>query len=111
MIAAAGGTGQFVVQLAKAAGAHVIALCGSAQKAAMLQGLGADRVINYKTDNLDAILKQEYPKVSISLSSIVNVVIQLAKAADAHVSALCGSVQEAAMLQSLGADKSHQLQD
>ena len=62
--AAAGGTGQFVVQLAKAAGAHVIALCGSPAKAAMLRGLGADRVVNYKSDDLDAILKAEYPKAS-----------------------------------------------
>ena len=30
--AAAGGTGQFVVQLAKAAGNHVIATCGGANK-------------------------------------------------------------------------------
>ena len=61
--AAAGGTGQFVVQLAKAAGAHVIALCSSSAKAAMLQQLGADRIVNYKSDDLGAILKAEYPKV------------------------------------------------
>ena len=42
--AAAGGTGQFVVQLAKAAGNHVIATCGGSKKAALLKQLGADRV-------------------------------------------------------------------
>ena len=42
--AAAGGTGQFVVQLAKAAGNHVVATCGGSEKAALLKKLGADRV-------------------------------------------------------------------
>jgi len=46
--AAAGGTGQFAVQLAKLAGCHVVATCGGADKAALLQQLGVDRVINYK---------------------------------------------------------------
>jgi NADPH:quinone reductase-like Zn-dependent oxidoreductase len=46
--AAAGGTGQFAVQLAKLAGCRVVATCGGDEKAALLQGLGADRVINYR---------------------------------------------------------------
>lgn len=46
--AAAGGTGQFAVQLAKLAGCHVVATCGGADKARLLQELGVDRVINYK---------------------------------------------------------------
>ena len=62
--AAAGGTGQFVVQLAKAAGNHVIATCGSHEKAEHLKRLGADRVINYKKEDLRSILKKEYPEVS-----------------------------------------------
>ena len=61
--AAAGGTGQFVVQLAKAAGNHVIATCGGADKAALLKQLGADRVINYREESVKDVLKQEYPKV------------------------------------------------
>lgn len=59
--AAAGGTGQFYVQLAKAAGNHVIATCSSAEKAAMLRRLGADRVINYKEESVAEVLKKEYP--------------------------------------------------
>ena len=50
--AAAGGTGQFAVQLAKLAGCHVVATCGGADKAAMLRRLGADRVVDYKTEQL-----------------------------------------------------------
>lgn len=46
--AAAGGTGQFAVQLAKQAGNTVVCTCSSQEKASMLRALGADRVINYR---------------------------------------------------------------
>lgn len=46
--AAAGGTGQFAVQLAKLAGCRVVATCGGDSKSELLRGLGADRVINYR---------------------------------------------------------------
>ena len=61
--AAAGGTGQIAVQVAKAAKCHVIALCSSDSKAAMLKQLGADRVVDYKREDLGVILRKEYPKV------------------------------------------------
>jgi NADPH:quinone reductase-like Zn-dependent oxidoreductase len=63
--AAAGGTGQFVVQLAKAAGNTVVATCGSDDKAALLKRLGADRVVNYRRESLRDVLRKEYPKVAI----------------------------------------------
>ncbi len=53
--------GQFAVQLAKAAGNHVIATCSNPSKVALLKRLGADRVINYRQESLKAVLKQEYP--------------------------------------------------
>jgi hypothetical protein len=59
--AAAGGTGHIAVQLAKLAGNHVIGTCGSEQKAELLKKFGCDRIINYRTENLDRVLKQEYP--------------------------------------------------
>jgi NADPH:quinone reductase-like Zn-dependent oxidoreductase/short-subunit dehydrogenase len=59
--AAAGGTGQFFVQLAKAAGNRVVATCGSDDKAALLRSLGADRVINYNKENVKDVLKAEFP--------------------------------------------------
>ena len=62
--AAAGGVGQFVVQLAKQAGNTVIATCGSEDKARLLRRLGADRIINYRKESLKEVLKKEYPKVS-----------------------------------------------
>ena len=45
--AGAGATGSFGVQVARLAGAHVIATCSSADKARVLQDLGAHRIINY----------------------------------------------------------------
>jgi hypothetical protein len=59
--AAAGGTGHIALQLAKLAGNHVIGTCGSEQKAELLKKLGCDRIINYRTEDLDRILKSEYP--------------------------------------------------
>ncbi|KAL0908656.1 hypothetical protein M5K25_023161 [Dendrobium thyrsiflorum] len=60
--AAAGGTGQFAVQLAKLAGNKVVATCGGESKAELLRSLGADRVIDYKKENIKDVLKNEFPK-------------------------------------------------
>eukprot|EP00262_Sarcandra_glabra_P003563 TRINITY_DN14304_c0_g1_i1.p1 TRINITY_DN14304_c0_g1~~TRINITY_DN14304_c0_g1_i1.p1 ORF type:complete len:495 (+),score=90.93 TRINITY_DN14304_c0_g1_i1:140-1624(+) len=59
--AAAGGTGQFAVQLAKLAGNKVVATCGGEEKAALLKSLGVDRIIDYKSENIKAVLKKEFP--------------------------------------------------
>ena len=48
-----GGVGSAVVQLARAAGATVIATAGSAEKAAECQRLGATHVIEYRTEDID----------------------------------------------------------
>lgn len=72
--AAAGGTGQFAVQLASLAGARVVATCGSAAKAALLRrllparsgggGAGVPQhvVIDYSSQDVKAVLKAECPK-------------------------------------------------
>ncbi|XP_047325265.1 prostaglandin reductase-3-like [Impatiens glandulifera] len=60
--AAAGGTGQFAVQLAKLAGNKVVATCGGKEKAKALTDLGVDRVIDYKAEDIKTVLKNEYPK-------------------------------------------------
>lgn len=59
--AAAGGTGQYAVQLAKRAGARVLGTCGSDEKVALLRDLGCDRPIHYKTESLRQVLKEEAP--------------------------------------------------
>lgn len=60
--AAAGGTGQFAVQLAKLAGNKVVATCGGKDKAILLKNLGVDRVIDYKAEDIKTVLKNEFPK-------------------------------------------------
>ncbi|PYI37885.1 NAD(P)H-quinone oxidoreductase [Arthrobacter psychrolactophilus] len=48
----AGGVGAMAIQLAKAAGARVIATAGSDEKVAMLTGyLGVDAAVNYRTED------------------------------------------------------------
>lgn len=47
--AAAGGVGHVAVQLAKLRGAHVAATVSGADKAAFVQTLGVDRIIDYKS--------------------------------------------------------------
>jgi NADPH-dependent curcumin reductase CurA len=60
--AAAGGTGHFAVQLAAAAGCHVVATCGGARKAALVRSLGAHRVIDHTAEDVAAVLAAEYPR-------------------------------------------------
>lgn len=60
--AAAGGVGSYAVQLAKIAGNRVIGTCGDDGKAEWLRGLGCDRVINYRRENLDSALAAECPQ-------------------------------------------------
>ncbi|MGV3756857.1 MAG: NADPH:quinone reductase [Verrucomicrobiota bacterium] len=56
-----GGVGSMVVQMAKAIGARVITTAGSVEKAALAKGLGADHVIEYRTQNLEDELKKLAP--------------------------------------------------
>ncbi|XP_024067944.1 prostaglandin reductase 3 [Terrapene carolina triunguis] len=60
--AASGGTGQFAVQLSKKAKCHVIGTCSSDEKAGFLKSIGCDHPINYKTENVGAVIKRDYPE-------------------------------------------------
>lgn len=53
-----GGVGSMVVQMAKAVGAKVVTTVGSEEKAAIARTLGADVVINYKTGDVAAAVKE-----------------------------------------------------
>ena len=57
-----GSVGSTVIQMAKALGARVIAATGSPEKAEVCRQLGADAVINYRTEAVGATLKQHAPK-------------------------------------------------
>jgi NADPH2:quinone reductase len=57
VLGAAGGVGTAAIQIAKAAGAKVIAAASSDEKCALCKSLGADATINYTTENLRDALK------------------------------------------------------
>jgi NADPH:quinone reductase len=52
-----GGVGSMVIQMAKATGATVITSVGSDEKAVMARELGADHVVNYKSEDFAARVK------------------------------------------------------
>jgi NADPH2:quinone reductase len=58
VLGAAGGVGTAALQIAKAAGARVIAGVSSARKVELCLSLGADAAINYSSENLREALKQ-----------------------------------------------------
>jgi NADPH-dependent curcumin reductase CurA len=60
--AAAGGVGSAVVQIAKAKGMTVIGSAGGAEKCAWVKELGADAVIDYKSESLVPALMAAAPK-------------------------------------------------
>jgi NADPH2:quinone reductase len=57
VLGAAGGVGSAAVQIAKAAGARVIAGASSDEKCALCRSLGADETLNYATQNVRETLK------------------------------------------------------
>jgi NADPH2:quinone reductase len=57
-----GGVGSCVVQIAKILGARVITTAGSDAKVEICKQLGADLVINYKTQDVDAAVKGFAPE-------------------------------------------------
>lgn len=52
-----GGVGSMVVQMARAVGARVITTVGSSDKAKLCQNWGADLVLNYRTDDVPAKIR------------------------------------------------------
>jgi NADPH2:quinone reductase len=56
-----GGVGSAVVQIAKALGARVITTAGTDEKVSECRKLGADLALNYKTENVDARIREFVP--------------------------------------------------
>lgn len=52
VMGAAGGTGQAALQIGKALGARVIATAGGAEKADFCRALGADHVVDYRSEDI-----------------------------------------------------------
>jgi putative PIG3 family NAD(P)H quinone oxidoreductase len=61
------GIGTMAIQLAKAFGAKVFVTVGSQEKVDACLKLGADRAINYKTEDFVAVVKEETGKVGVNL--------------------------------------------
>jgi NADPH:quinone reductase len=57
----AGAVGHFAIELAKRAGARVITTVSSAEKAALAEGAGADLVVNYRTEDAAARIRESGP--------------------------------------------------
>ncbi len=57
-----GGVGSSVVQMAKILGARVITTAGSDEKVQICRRLGADLAIDYKTQDVDAAIREFSPK-------------------------------------------------
>ena len=56
-----GGVGACVVQMARAIGARVITTAGSDEKVQICRQVGANAVVNYKTDDVDAAVRKFGP--------------------------------------------------
>ena len=56
-----GGVGSSVVQIAKALGARVITTAGSNEKVSLCRKLGAELALNYKTEDVDAKVREFAP--------------------------------------------------
>jgi NADPH:quinone reductase-like Zn-dependent oxidoreductase len=81
--AAAGGVGSAAVQMAKAAGARVFATAGGADKCAWVRKLGADVVIDYKSQDFSAVIGTE------TAGRGVDVILDFVGAAYAEQHAAC----------------------
>jgi len=65
--AAAGGVGSAAVQLARAAGARVIATAGGPDKVAFVRDLGADVVVDYRADDFAAVVEEATEGVGVDV--------------------------------------------
>ncbi len=88
----AGSVGQLAVQMAKAAGAHVVSTVSSEAKQQIAQAAGADLVLNYKEQDVKAELLKAYGLngidqfVDVDFAAHVHLIPELLKL-NGHVSA------------------------
>lgn len=69
--AAAGGLGHLIVQLAKLRGCRVVAVCSGQTKGALIRSLGADRVIDYRAENVAEVLEREFKdQLSVAIDTV-----------------------------------------
>jgi len=69
--AASGGLGHFLIQLAKLHGCKVIAVSGGPEKGAFAASLGADRVIDYRAEDVGRALAAEFPNaINLAIDTV-----------------------------------------
>ena len=64
------GIGTTAIQLAKAFGAHVVTTAGSDEKCAFCEELGADKAINYRTEDWEAVTMELTGGVDVVLDMV-----------------------------------------
>ena len=96
------GIGTTAIQMARAFGARVFATAGSAEKCRACEGLGADRAINYKTEDFAAVV------TDLTDGRGVDVILDMVGAAyfgrNVHLLALDGRLLQIALLQGAKAE-------
>lgn len=94
--AAAGATGSIAAQLAKVHGATVVGLAGSEAKCAWLvDDLGLDAAVDYKTADVPARLKEHFPKgIDVFFDNVGGPLLDMALARVANNGrvVLCGAI-------------------
>ena len=68
--AAAGGVGTLLVQIARNAGARVVALAGQPRKLALARDLGADLAVDYSRDGWDAQVRDAAGQVDVVFDGV-----------------------------------------
>lgn len=69
--AAAGGLGHLLVQLAVLKGCRVIGVAGGPEKCAFVASLGAERTIDYRSEDVNAVLASEYPRgIDVAIDTV-----------------------------------------
>ena len=68
--AAAGGVGTLLVQLARNAGARVVALAGQSRKLAIARDLGADLAVDYSRDGWDTQVRDAVGEVDVVFDGV-----------------------------------------
>ncbi len=68
--AAAGGVGTAAVQLASKLGCSVIGTAGSNEKLDLISSLGAEKAVNYRTQDFENEISKEYGKVDLVLEVV-----------------------------------------
>jgi len=94
---AAGATGAFVCQIAKIKKCTVIGIAGGADKLAYLKEIGVDHVIDYKSDNVKAKIKEFAPNgVNVYFDNVGGDILEAALdnlALKARI-AICGGISQ-----------------